>query len=105
MRNRTSAAVLGLILALPVFAGPIERVEPPFWWTGFEHTELQVMVHGHGTAEFDVSVDHPGITLNRVERVESENYLFIYLDIGEGARPGVADRSSIRPWHQARPHG
>ena len=44
--------------------GPIDRIEPPFWWTGFEHKELQIMIHGHGTADFDVSVDHPAVEEN-----------------------------------------
>ena len=90
MRNRI-ISILVLFLVSPALAGPIERVEPPFWWTGFEHEELQVMIHGHGTAGFDVSVDHPGVTLSRVERVENGNYLFIYLDIGADARPGTID--------------
>ena len=73
------------------FAGPIDRVEPPFWWQGFEHKELQIMIHGHGTARFDVSVEYPGVTVNRVERVESENYVFLYLDIDAAAEPGKFD--------------
>jgi glycosidase len=91
MRIRKSVAILALLFPALAFAGPIDRVEPPFWWAGFEHTELQVMIHGHGTAAFDVSVDHPGVTLDRVERVENENYLFVYLDIARDAKPGTFD--------------
>jgi len=82
--------VLGLTVR-PAAAGPIDRVEPPFWWQGFEHQELQIMIHGHGAAGFDVSIDYPGVTLNRVEQVESENYLFLYLDIDAAAEPGTFD--------------
>ena len=91
MRIRTTITILAALIPALTFAGPIDRVEPPFWWTGFKHTELQVMIHGHGTAAFDVSVDHPGVTLDRVERVESENYLFVYLDIGVDTEPGIVD--------------
>ena len=76
------------LLSTPASAGAIDRVEPPFWWQGFEHQELQILIHGHKTARFDVSVEYPGVSLNRVERVENENYLFLYLDIDTEARPG-----------------
>ena len=63
-------------------AGEIERVEPPFWWTGFEHGELQLLVRGKGLAAYTPSVDAAGISVSRVERGDSPNYLFVYLDIG-----------------------
>lgn len=91
MRHRLAAALLILAIVTPIFAGPIDRVEPPFWWQGFEHKELQIMIHGHGTADFEASVDYPGVTLNRVEHVESRNYLFLYLDIDTTAEPGTFD--------------
>ncbi len=58
----------------------IARVEPPFWWTGFEHTELQLLVHASGIAEFTPSVSGGGVSIARVERGDSPNYLFVYLD-------------------------
>jgi hypothetical protein len=30
----------------------IVRVEPPFWWIGFEHTELQLLVHAGDIAGY-----------------------------------------------------
>lgn len=60
----------------------IEHVEPPFWWAGFEHTELQLLVHGGDISDFSPSVSANGISIARVERGDSPNYLFIYLDIG-----------------------
>ena len=91
MRHRIATALLILTIVMPVFAGPIDRVEPPFWWQGFEHNELQIMVHGHGIAAFDVSIDYPGVTLDRVEKVESDNYLFLYINIDDSAKAGTFD--------------
>ena len=68
----------------------IDRVEPPFWWAGFVHEELQLLVQGDGLAEFTPSVSAPGIAISRVERGDSPNYLFVYLDIG-GAPAGKFD--------------
>ena len=74
-----------------VYGGPIDRVEPPFWWQGFADNELQILVHGDGIGDFDVSIDYPGVTLKRVEQVDSKNYLFIYLEISATAQPGFFD--------------
>ena len=93
-RTRRAATVVGTILLAallisPAIAGPIDRIEPPFWWQGFVHNELQIMVHGHGIGEFDVSIDYPGVTVNRIERVDSPNYVFVYVDIADSAKPGT----------------
>ena len=70
---------------------PVLRVEPPFWWTGFKETGLQLMVHGENISEFSPALDYPGVTIQRVVRVKSPNYLFVYLDVGSGAKPGEFD--------------
>ncbi len=84
-----AALLLAISTAAVADASTVQRVEPPFWWQGFVHTELQLMVHGPGITGFEPSVDHPGITLARVERGDSDNYLFLYLDIEATARPGT----------------
>jgi len=69
----------------------IERVEPPFWWTGFEHSELQILIHGNNVSLLTPAIDYKGVAINRVVRVDSLNYLFLYLDIGDEAEPGTFD--------------
>jgi len=81
MSLRVFAAWLLVIVSPAVLAGPIERVEPPSWWTGFEHTELQLLVHGDGISAWSPSVDGDGIVVTRVEKGDGANHLFIYLDI------------------------
>ena len=96
--KRTLSIAMGLLLLAAcssddtaAAAGDvIERVEPPFWWTGFEHTELQLLVHGDDIADYTPSVTASGISISRVETGDSPNYLFIYLDIG-AATPGEFD--------------
>ena len=88
MLQRIIACCLLLGLNAAVSAGPVDRIEPPFWWTGFKHEELQVLVHGHETAAFDAAVEYPGVTLERVGRGDSDNYLFLYLRISPDAQPG-----------------
>ncbi|MGB5488302.1 MAG: alpha-amylase family glycosyl hydrolase, partial [Lysobacterales bacterium] len=40
---------------------------------------------------YDVALDYPGVRVERVTRVKSPNYLFVYLDIGTGTKPGAFD--------------
>ncbi len=72
-------------------AQEIDRIEPPFWWAGFEHQELQLMLHGNNISLLTPAVDHAGVSIGRVVRVANPNYLFIYLDIAADAEPGTFD--------------
>jgi hypothetical protein len=78
-------------LALVAAPADIQRVEPPNWWTGFQETSLQLMVYGREISMYQPSVDYPGVTIERVEKVNSPNYLFVYLDIAPETRPGRFD--------------
>ena len=75
--------------ALAAGSDEIERVEPPYWWQGFKHRELQLLVHGDNVSELSPSVDYAGVEIIRTERGDSPNYLFVYLDINESANPGT----------------
>jgi len=66
----------------------ITNVEPPYWWTGMVNDTLQVMVTGNGIASAQVSVDYPGVRLADVVTLDSPNYMFLYLVIGDDAKPG-----------------
>ena len=66
----------------------VERIEPPFWWSGMKEPSLQLMVYGHDIGKAAVSVDYPGVSLDSVVPGDSPNYLFVYLDISQDAVPG-----------------
>jgi glycosidase len=89
--------LLLLVLALLPFpaaggeASPILRIEPPNWWTGFRHPELQLLIHGPGIAAYQPAVDRAGVRVLRAERGSSPNYLFVYLHIEADAQPGRLD--------------
>jgi len=69
----------------------VDRLEPPFWWQGFKHTELQLMVYGPAIAKLTPSIKYPGVSVTRVERTDNPNYLFIYLNIATAAKAGSFD--------------
>lgn len=53
----------------------VEKVEPPFWWSGMQAKDLQLMVYGKDIAKLDVSSDDLEIT--KVTKTENPNYIFI----------------------------
>lgn len=73
-----------------VFAQKIERVEPPFWWTGMKEPSLQLMVYGSKIGQSHPDVDYPGLIIREIQRVENPDYLFISLEVTETAQPGMA---------------
>ncbi len=67
----------------------IDRVEPADWFVGMKNPQLQLMVYGKGIAECQqVTTDYPGVTVDSVVRLDSPNYLFVYLNLS-GAQPGT----------------
>ncbi len=64
------------------------RVEPTFWWTGFQHPELQLLVHANNISATTVAFSYPGVEVASIETVKNPNYLFINLLISDEAKPG-----------------
>ena len=65
----------------------IDRVEPTDWYVGMKDPSLQLMVYGEGICEAQVSTDYPGVRVDSLVRLDSPNYLLVYLDLS-GAQPG-----------------
>ncbi len=66
----------------------IQHIEPPNWWTGMIHNEVQVMVHGEKIAELRPQVNYQGVTLTQITSSENPNYQFLTLSIAEDAEAG-----------------
>jgi len=84
---------LSLVLLLQSFLvksqdASVERCEPPFWWVGMQHPELQVMLHGNEIGHLQPEVAYPGVTLTRTVRVDNPNWLFLYFQIAGSTLPG-----------------
>jgi glycosidase len=81
-------AALSLQATVHAAAPQIEAVEPPHWWVGFAESRLQLLVYGPDIAKAKVSVAGAGWRLERVERSDSANHLFLHLVIARSATPG-----------------
>ncbi|MGB8705908.1 MAG: cyclomaltodextrinase N-terminal domain-containing protein, partial [Gillisia sp.] len=71
--------VLILLFSYMFSNAQIERVEPPFWWSGMKMNELQLMFYGKDIADYNVSVEK-GVTINDITKTENPNYVFVTLD-------------------------
>src|SRR5690606_36680776 len=78
MKTRTYFITAILALLLQSVSAQIERIEPPFWWSGIQHAQLELMVYGEKIAELQPKI--VGIKILEVKRTENPNYLFITLD-------------------------
>jgi neopullulanase len=76
---------------LSLSAAGIDRIDPPAWWTGFVDSRLQLLVYGEGIAALEPSLDYPGVSIDRVVRGDSADYLFVYLDLGPDTAAGTLE--------------
>ena len=67
----------------------IDRIEPTDWYVGMKNPSVQLMVYGKGIRDVEsVTTDYPGVRIDSLVRLDSPNYLFIYLNIKD-AKPGT----------------
>lgn len=70
--------ILLLLFTTSLFA-QVERVEPPFWWSNMNLSEVQIMFYGKNIAQNEVSVSN-GIVIKNIQKTENSNYVFITID-------------------------
>ncbi len=86
--------LLVMAVAVGVLAGhaavKVDRIEPTNWYVGLKDPSVQLMVYGEGIRDAEVAIDYAGVTIDSLVRLDSPNYLLIYLNTG-GAQPGTMD--------------
>ena len=67
----------------------IDRIEPTDWYVGMKNPTVQLMVYGKGIRDVEsVTTDYPGVVVDSIVRVDSPNYLLVYLNLS-GAQAGT----------------
>ena len=67
----------------------IDRIEPTDWYVGMKNPTVQLMVYGNGIRDVQsVTTDYPGVVIDSIVRLDSPNYLLLYLNLS-GAQPGT----------------
>ena len=83
-----------MAVAVGVLAGhaavKVDRIEPTNWYVGLKDPCVQLMVYGEGIRDAEVAIDYAGVAIDSLVRLDSPNYLLIYLNTG-GAQPGTMD--------------
>ena len=67
----------------------IDRIDPTDWYVGMKNPSLQLMVYGKDIASVqEVTTDYPGAVVDSVVRLDSPNYLLVYMNL-RNAQPGT----------------
>jgi glycosidase len=57
----------------------IDKIEPPFWYSDMNLSEVQIMFYGKNIAQNSISVSN-GIIIKQVQKTENPNYVFVTID-------------------------
>jgi len=82
------------------------EVYPSNWWVGMKWNKVQLMVRSEGIKNSitNADVNYPGVKLEKINKVEGVNYLFLDLTISSAAKSGVVkikfNRTNMQPlWY------
>ncbi len=90
MRKAFLTFILFVVITMNA-VGKIDKIEPSFWYIGMKNPKLQLMVYGKNIASSDVTVRYPGVHLSSVIKLESPNYLLIYLTLDKEVEAGKVE--------------
>ena len=82
MKTTIAALLMGTAMTMNA-AMKVDRIEPTDWYVGMKDTSLQLMVYGQGIKTADVTTDYPGVRIDSIVRLDSPNYLLIYMNLAE----------------------
>ncbi len=80
------ASVFG---AATTFASDLS-VSPPNWWAGMEENTVELMIYGESIASADVSINVADVSIVETKRLDSENYLFVTLNLTKAQPQNLA---------------
>lgn len=92
MKFRLLIAALTMTASLSILATNKNSnsisVDPPMWWTGMNNDTLQLMIKAPGAASYTATTKYPGVKIIDNVKLDSSDYLFVYLTIDKNTKPG-----------------
>jgi glycosidase len=82
MKKIFSSFIIIFFATISVFSQQLS-IEPAFWWSGMQESELQLMVYGSNIADYKATITSPHVYLKESVALESPNYKLLYLDISK----------------------
>ena len=73
-------------------AAKVDRIEPTDWYVGMKNPSLQLMIYGKDVRDATVTVDYPGVTIDSLVRLDSPNYLLVYLNVADAKAGEMANK-------------
>ena len=79
-----------LFITIQGFSNDELKVYPTNWWVGMKNPKLQLILHKENVGLFsNVSITYPGVKMEKINKAENKNYLFVDLVIAASAKPGI----------------
>ncbi len=76
------------------FAQYNAKCYPTHWWAGMKWNKVQLMLHADSGIifpdKYSLTINYPGIKIEKINRVENKRYLFIDVAIAANTSPGMA---------------
>ena len=67
----------------------INHVEPLNWWVGMKNPVVQLLINGNDVGETTPMINYPGVTIKKISKGDSKNYLFIDLLVTKNTATGT----------------
>ena len=67
----------------------INHAEPLNWYTGMKNPALQLLINGNNISETTPQINYPGVSIKKINKADSKNYLFLDLLIAKNTKPGT----------------
>lgn len=73
----------------------IDKVDPPYWYTGMKNPSLQLMIYGNEVGNATtVTTHYAGVVVDSVVHLDSKNYLLVYLNVAN-AQAGTMELNLV----------
>src|SRR5438045_159408 len=82
MIKKIAGALMPVLFSMNLFA-QVNHVEPLNWWIGMKNPNLQLLIEGNNVGETTPEFSYAGVSIKKITRADSKNYLFIDLVIGK----------------------
>lgn len=80
---------LFICISFTAFSIDFYGVYPSHWWVGMKTNKLQLLLRGENVGMFTkVTMNYPGITVNKITKTESKNYLIVDITISPTTKAG-----------------
>ena len=75
--------LLLLSVSLTSYAQKVKKIEPPNWWVGMNHNQVEILVYGDEIATYTPSINNDFIKLKEIKKTENKNYVFLTVDVSK----------------------